>query len=67
MGAATRKDLVDKKVYRSLAAALEARAKVARERGGRWKHCLRIYKVAEGWCLTRQSRSHYEWARKGGE
>jgi hypothetical protein len=42
----------NKTIYSTLAAALQARTNVARNRGERWRRALRIYRVAGGWCLT---------------
>ena len=45
-----------KTIYPTLAKAIAARCKVARERGSRFRSQLRIYRVAKGWCLTKMTK-----------
>jgi hypothetical protein len=45
-----------KAIYPTLAKAIAARCKVARQRGDRWRSKLRIYRVAAGWCLTKMTK-----------
>ena len=45
-----------KAIYPTLAKAIAARCKVARQRGDRWRSKLRIYRVAKGWCLTKMTK-----------
>ena len=46
----------DKAIYATLAQAVHAKHAVARRRGDRWRHQLRIYKVPGGWCLTKMRK-----------
>ena len=45
-----------KAIYPTLAKAIAARCKVARQRGDRWRSKLRICRVAKGWCLTKMTK-----------
>jgi hypothetical protein len=55
-----RKDVANKKVYKTLAAAIKARSGAARKRGDRWRRQLRIYRTPQGWCLTKATKSNFE-------
>lgn len=61
MAKTTRKDLASKAVYPTLAQAIHAKNAVARHRGDRWRKQLRIYRTVHGWCLTKTSKSNYEY------
>lgn len=50
-----------KTIYPTLAEAIAARCRVARKRGDRWRKQLRIYRTAQGWCLTKSSKSNFEY------
>ena len=45
-----------KAIYPTLAKAIAARCRVARQRGDRFRSQLRIYRVAKGWCLTKMTK-----------
>jgi len=55
-----RKDIANKKVYKTLAAAIKARSGAARKRGDRLRRQLRIYRTPQGWCLTKATKSNIE-------
>lgn len=61
MGRSQRPSEGNKKVYVTLAQAIKAKSGVARSRGDRWKRQLRIYRYKGGWCLTKTSKSDYEY------
>ena len=61
MSHGTRKDLANKAVYATLAQAIHAKNAVARHRGDRWRKQLRIYSTTHGWCLTKSSKSNFEY------
>lgn len=61
MGKSQRPSEGNKRIYATLAEAVRAKAGVARSRGGRWKRQLRIYRYRGGWCLTKASKSNYEY------
>jgi hypothetical protein len=61
MGKSQRPSEGNKKIYATLAQAIRAKSGVARSRGERWKRQLRIYRYKGGWCLTKASKSDYEY------
>lgn len=60
MSQGERKDIANKKVYKTLAAAIKARSGAARKRGDRLRKQLRIYRTPQGWCLTKATKSNFE-------
>jgi len=46
----------NKIIYATLAEAVGAKQAIARMRGKRWRHQLRIYRTPAGWCLTKMTK-----------